>query len=508
MKKQLLTFVLFCSSGFTPFEAISQSNQPVNSKSLAVLARNNVPELICESTKSKVTRRDSSSSDDPLVIPDLEVVEFEKSELEEDDLKPKPPAQVSSTKLKTNLFQPQPPDQPFRMAIWGDSHMAAAFFSSELIRLLGLKPESVQSAFVPANMNRGGVRLPVRKTCVSSGWRYESAHASSDAAQAPGPAMVNLFSAEQNANLSWDLRSATGQPKHTKLKFLFQQTASPIRVALSVDGADEQELILNGPVGPSTIDLQGDAPLSVIKIRLIEGALRVHGMALDVLDTTKLQFDLFGYPGATVAGWKQSDISYFKNWFTDHKYQLVVLAYGTNEGNNKQFDSFAYRQMLTQSVKQMKSVFPNSSCLLVGPGDRGILIRRSSAQKVKSSAAAKKNKKNSHHSSHQKITSSQAHTKTKVKNTHLAHVPNLFVYSHIHQQINEIQKDVAEQNGCQAWSMFDAMGGLTSAYAWANMRPQLMASDLIHFTVAGYERLAQKMAQDINWRNELIWFSR
>jgi lysophospholipase L1-like esterase len=47
--------------------------------------------------------------------------------------------------------------------------------------------------------------------------------------------------------------------------------------------------------------------------------------------------------------------------------------------------------------------------------------------------------------------------------------------------------------------MLDAMGGAGSAYRWAQQNPAWMARDLIHFTVPGYQRLAQIMAQDLGW---------
>jgi lysophospholipase L1-like esterase len=47
--------------------------------------------------------------------------------------------------------------------------------------------------------------------------------------------------------------------------------------------------------------------------------------------------------------------------------------------------------------------------------------------------------------------------------------------------------------------MLDAMGGAGGAYRWAKQTPALMARDLIHFTVPGYQRLAQSFAQDMGW---------
>ena len=81
--------------------------------------------------------------------------------------------------------------------------------------------------------------------------------------------------------------------------------------------------------------------------------------------------DVFGYPGATVAGWKNAKFEYFNAWFTQPAYQLVMLEFGTNEGNVKPFDVATYRATLVESVRNMRATFPAAACILMAPGDRG-----------------------------------------------------------------------------------------------------------------------------------------
>ena len=76
---------------------------------------------------------------------------------------------------------------------------------------------------------------------------------------------------------------------------------------------------------------------------------------------------------------------------------------------------------------------------------------------------------------------------------------NLLQYTRIHEEIGQIQSAVAQQHGCSVWSMLQAMGGQGGAYRWARQTPPLMARDLIHFTVPGYQYLAQQFAQDMGW---------
>ena len=171
---------------------------------------------------------------------------------------------------------------------------------------------------------------------------------------------------------------------------------------------------------------------------------------------------------------------------------LAILAYGTNEGNQKPFNPESYRELLVGAVRNLRDVFPQAACLLIAPGDRGILIPKSRAEKIKRKGAK----------------GGKSNKKTKPVTPAKQGPSDLFVYSRIHQQIGDIQKEVATQYGCSSWSMFEAMGGTASAYGWARSSPALMAPDLIHFTIKGYEQLARQLAQEIKWRPESLWTDR
>jgi len=461
---------------------------------LDVAAQAGVSDLVCrpKPVPSPIPPA-AATSDDPLVQPDMEEVEAVRREVATSA----PEALRHPAAQQADFFRRTMDErQGLRIALWGDSHMAAAFFSQELIALSGLRPEQVQSAVIPATMNRPGVRLPARKTCVSAGWSYDAAYRGKEGAEVPGPAMVSLVSQEPGALLQWDVRGADGVAVNKKLRLMFHQTTQPIVIGLSVDQGDEIVITLSAEQGPAVLELRSDKPLSTLALRLISGNLRVHGLGLDALPTTRLQFDVFAFPGATARSWQQTNLAYLAQWFPNNPYQVVALAFGTNEGNQKNFDANAYEDGLVQAVKNLKTVFPQAQCLLIGPGDRGVLVRKSSLRQTK-----KKNK-------------AKANAKAKTKKSKAAVRPSptakrppdsmLLQYSRVHQTINEIQTRISEQWGCSSWSMQQAMGGQASSYIWAAKNPALMAGDLIHFTPAGYRSLAQVFAKDFGWNEEIF----
>ena len=443
-------------------------------RQLPVQAQAGFKDLACE-PQARARRSTAAPNPDPMEMP-------------HPDMHPMPAKRVAQAGVAEAVsaprgmlppsFRPNFPGQPYRMAIWGDSHLAAGFFTDELVKQLNVPGEAVSNVLLPANMGKAGVRLPIRRSCVSSQWKYEPGYLGRDNTTAPGPGLMNMYSDQPGSTLAWDVRSDVKVPGHERVRILYQQTDAPIGLAISVDGGAEQPVMLDERAGPAVLELLAEQPISQIRLRLVSGALRFQGLELASRQAHPFEIDVFGYPGATVAGWKSADLDYLRHWFVQRPYQLVMLEFGTNEGNVAPFNLDAYRNTLTESVRNMRAIFPTATCMLIAPGDRGVLVPRSAnirAKDKKSRAAAARQR--------------------KAKGAQI----DLLQYSRIHADIGRVQAEVAQAAGCSAWSMQDAMGGQGKAYEWARQSPALMAKDLIHFTVAGYHRLAQQFFKDMGW---------
>ena len=433
---------------------------------LQVQAQSNAPDLQC-GLPPRAPRPERPADPDPVEWPDQAEVDKQVPAFRE-SASSTPDAVPADVPGASPLWSHANPSV-LRMGIWGDSHLAAGFFTQELQRLSGLSPELVRARFVPASWGRPGVRLPLRKTCVSPDWQFEPAHAQSAGAAQPGPGLVNMSSLQDGAWLALDLRNAAGRAEHAQIRLLYQQTERPVTLALRVDAGPEQFITLQGEEGPAVLELWAQEAISTLALRVMQGPMRLQGLEWPVAPHVRLHMDVFGYPGATAGGWRHVRPESLMPWWPQPPYDLVVLAFGTNEGNVQPFSAQAYRQMLQASVSQWRAVFPLTACLLIAPGDRGILLRRS--QKI-----GKPSPRNADRTA-----------------------SDLLRFTRVHQEIGRIQNQVARAHGCHVWSMFEAMGGAGSAYRWARHNPPLMARDLIHFTVPGYQRLAQLMAKDLGW---------
>lgn len=355
--------------------------------------------------------------------------------------------------------------RPFSMGLWGDSHAASNVFSEEVLRVLGVPKDKVQPTFIPPTMDRSGVRLPIHKYCQSDGWHYEYAYVSRQQNSAFAKGLANLKSNTPDSYLWLDFRVQPLIPNLRALEILFAPPASgeKILVGVIVDDGTEQVVELEQG-GKGIIQIHAEQAISTVKLRLIEGSLILQGFIPQYVEKPALYFDTFGIPGATAHGWKALDAGYLKTRDSEVPYDLVILEYGTNEGNDRNFDSDKYASDLRASLQNLRRVYPESLCVLIGPPDRGVLVKRS------------RRKKNQH-----------------------AKQPkaNILKYSRIHQRIGNIQNAIGQEYSCSYWSWQDAMGGPGAAYRWLSHSPALMARDLTHLTVPGYQLSARKFASDI-----------
>lgn len=356
------------------------------------------------------------------------------------------------------------------IAIWGDSHMAAAFLTDELINIFGVKKENVRSKFIPPTMARAGVRLPIKKYCQSDSWTYGYSYRNNDQ-ESYLKSLAKLKTNKNNSYIWIDFSIGESGDKLKKLKIKFS-AALKTKLAISLDDGDERIVDITPSSDFQVLDLVSTTGnFSLLKFKLLEGQISIDGFIPTYSDTPLLYLDLMAIPGATINGWHKFDE---KNSLDQDlvDYDLAILSYGTNEGNDPDFNLQKYSRNLELALIKFKAANPNAICLLIGPTDRGVLVKRSMKQK---------------------------NSKRKQKQVK----PDLLKYSHIHQQISATQNTLAAQYDCTFWSWQDAMGGVGGAYRWVKSKPKLMANDLIHLTINGYQKSALLLNDDVGIKKAL-----
>ncbi|MEI9885099.1 MAG: hypothetical protein WDN08_01150 [Rhizomicrobium sp.] len=351
--------------------------------------------------------------------------------------------------------------RPRRFAFWGDSHIAAGPMMAQLQQAIRARGETVAAHFLPPTMGRANVRLPaLHAYCIGPGWSTALAFKEQDV-QAVGPALANRVAAAGPDSYLWiDFRTADLKPQLRGVEIAYRTAQPGTEIAFSVNDGQEAAVPLASEPGAHRLVIHADALLSTLKLRVTHGQLVLQGFVLEYDQPPLVALDVFGLPSSTARGWANADPAAIRDALAGEAYDGVVLEYGTNEGNEAEFDRARYAAGLTAALTNMRAVFPQASCVLIGPPDRGVLLPRRGAR---------------------------------------PRGLDYLKYAKIHAKIADVQGDVAAKFGCVSWNWQDFMGGPGGNYGWAHHDPVLMGADLTHLTRDGYQRSGTALATSLGW---------
>jgi hypothetical protein len=337
------------------------------------------------------------------------------------------------------------PDTVHKLAIWGDSHTAAGSFVDGLAEAYQVDRDKLLPTFIAPSFGNPGVRLPLRKACLSADWKVSFAHDERQQAARYGRGLVALSSSVPGSSVAVDFRwpQDTTRLRWLNVHYARDQVERSLVLAVSVNNGPEHWASLSRSRG-NVLQIQSIDPIATVRIRLVVGQITLEGFEPTYKTTPALVVDNFSLPGATARDWLSVSAQYLKSQgvgATD--YDRVLWQYGTNEGVDEALDYEAYAKTLRASLAKFRSVYARAECILIGPPDRG------DPSAARSSAA-----------------------------------PG---FSERHKAISVIQRQVGNEFGCAFWDWQAAMGGIHSARRWEMDEQRLMRPDRIHLTAKGYQ---------------------
>lgn len=332
-----------------------------------------------------------------------------------------------------------------RVSFWGASHVAGEFFTGQVRRLLQTRWGDAGHGFILPGPPWKGYRASDANLCASGTWLsdfVERRDGRDDGRHGPAGmdilAMPGAFGWVQTTKTNPQGRSVS----RFEVAFLREPGAGSLR--LSVDGGEAVDVSAKGDTGPGLAVLHvADGPhrLQVSA----DGPVRQYGVWME-RDTPGIIVDAMGVSGRTASSWQKWDPALMQPFLDRKRPDLVVLAYGTNEANDKSLDPDKYAGSLRASLGRMRTLLPDVACVLVGPSDRG--------KKVKGSTYA--------------------------------------IWSRT-EWVARVQREVGPEFGCATWDLQAAMGGPGSMLQWYfNAEPKLAAGDLIHLSVDGYREVGTR----------------
>jgi lysophospholipase L1-like esterase len=341
----------------------------------------------------------------------------------------------------------------------GDSHTAADYFTGRVRERLQQVFGSGGTAYIVPGKPNLGVRSALFESEASDGWTYEALQKSDETRRF----YLSGFNAvARRAGASLSLRARGGLP-YDRLEVAFLKQPGGGRAEVLVDGEPGGRIDLDGAADArATLDVQapgtGTGGFHDIAVRALSDApVTVTGVEV-ARNGDGVSYISLGFPGATVQLLQKLAAENLADELRRLAPDVVVLAFGTNEGFNDALDVTAYAAQYEQIVRKLRQLRPGLRVVMIGPPDGA---RPAAAPQLVAADGA-----------------GQCRVPTPPK---LA-------------PVREAQRRLAERLGADFWDWSSVMPGPCGAQAWAAAEPPLMARDYVHMTVEGYKRSADRFA--------------
>ena len=259
-----------------------------------------------------------------------------------------------------------------RIMYFGDSHVAADTMTGRI-------RHNLQSRFGDAGV---GFLLPAKplkwyahsdvELGQAQGWDVLAVRKAHDLERRVGPAGFALI-AQTSAWATFRLRSSeVGVNRRARLQVYFLKQPAGGHASIMLDGQETKGFATSGNGLEETAGYYESQlrrmPDEVEIGALGDGPVTLYGLTLE-RSGAGVVLDTLGIPGARVKDHLLWDDEMYKEHLIKRQPDLVVLAYGTNEGTDTGEPINAYETNLRQVLRRVHEAVPTASCLLVGPTD-------------------------------------------------------------------------------------------------------------------------------------------
>ena len=187
-----------------------------------------------------------------------------------------------------------------------------------------------------------------------------------------------------------------------------------------------------------------------------------------------------GVVGSQLVHFARTDDAVVAEELRAYRPDLIVLAFGTNEGFTPRFDATEYERTLIAQILRLRRLSAAPvPILLLGPPDA---LSQQPGLRANADGRA--------------IDCPAQSLSLPDLAAPLSARGNLFVPPAL-TQVARIQRGVARRLGVAFWDWQARMGGPCTARAWVNSDPPLMRRDYVHFRNAGGQIIADTLAADL-----------
>ena len=356
----------------------------------------------------------------------------------------------------------------------GDSHTAADFFSGRVRERLQQVFGTGGDVYLVPGKPHLGVRSAMFESDASSDWNYE-------ALQKPDAAKKRFYltgfnAIARHAGAALSMRSRGGRP-YDRLEVAFLKQPGGGRAEVLLDGAPSGEINLDGAADErATLEVRSGAAQGFreVAVRAVnDSPVTVTGVQVG-REGDGVSYLSLGFPGATVQLLQKLATENVADDFRRMEPDIVVLAFGTNEGFNDNLDVANYISQYEQIVRRLQDMRPGLRVVIIGPSDAARPAGVCHAAGVGQSCDPPANTA--------QMSATEGGGQCKFPTP-----PKLNL-------VREAQRKLAQRMGVQFWDWSSVQPGPCGAQTWAAANPPLMAHDYVHMTLEGYKQSADRFA--------------
>ncbi|MCF6268398.1 MAG: hypothetical protein L3J41_01665 [Melioribacteraceae bacterium] len=230
----------------------------------------------------------------------------------------------------------------------------------------------------------------------------------------------------------------------SEVEIYYSNTKSSSSVNYWVDGGNKKVKSLKKSSGLEVTKLNLGPRKKKIELEF-ENSKDAYFYGVTLESGNGIYIDNFPFRGNSGVGIREISDKLLAGFAKNLEYKLFILQFGVNIAASGNVKYKWYERMMLNVIKKIKKYFPETSILIISPGD---LMQK----------------------------------KGRIMQTH----PEI-------KRFVAVQEKIAEKGGVAFWNMFEAMGGENSISNWVEAKPPLAFKDYCHLTWAGGEIIANKL---------------
>lgn len=353
---------------------------------------------------------------------------------------------------------------PTRILVIGDSHTAAGILTERLRERFEPRFGAAGFGMIFPGKPFAGARQTAVKVTVDGRWRYDNA-----------------------------IRAGAGEQFLTGHRAFSAGAGAQMVLESRGEGFDRALISYASAPGRGRLDIRADERV----VRSVDTRARTRGVTTLTLDvpagTTRLSLqardaapvELLGWgfeikrPGVVVEGHGviSATIGTLENWdeaavaaeLRRNPPALIMLAFGTNEGSQPNFDAGRWGQRVADRLAWLRRIVPGTGLVVIGAPDANQQIGCGRRDVRRHPVGC---------------------SPVQVSQCHWRPLPNL-------EAIRRAGRQAAARQGAAWWDWAATMGGPCGIDAWYRSDPPLAAWDHVHLSADGYRRVADALADDL-----------